>query len=222
MAISSSRKRALERPRNIGPYRRSFLLHVHELVRSGYARLDHPSLKSKEEPAITGLLVGAIRAVIESPSAPRWAQRYSIHDDPPLGDSGVEGKKRPRVDIEVERTQAGPHPRFQFEAKRLHDSDSVAEYVGSTGLGCFLSGRYSRAFSDAGMLGYVQNSAIEEWTSKIHTRLDSDRKQHGLPKGGSCWSKENVAAGREARYRTEHTRHSGKRLTVHHTFLRCH
>jgi hypothetical protein len=182
--------------------------------------MDTKDLKDKEEPAITGLLVKAIRDAIDGKERLTWAARYAVHDDLPINDGPKEGKKRPRVDIEVESTQPVPHPRFQFEAKLLHRSDSVAEYVGPRGLGCFLSGQYASGHDDAGMLGYVQNGGVPDWVDKICGKLESDRAKYNLSPRGACWKERPAVPGLEFSYQSTHMR-TGKSIDIHHTFLVC-
>lgn len=202
-------------------YRRSFVTNVHRLLAAGYARLDPKSLQNKEEMAITGLLVHAMRDAIEGKERLSWAARYTIHDDPPVQAGQLEGKRRPRVDIEVESTHVVPHPRFQFEAKPLYRSDSVAAYVGTDGLGCFLSGRYASGHDDAGMLGYVQRGAAGEWIERIHAKLNVDRAEFKLAANGVCWRVRPTITGLKFSFQSTHAR-PGKPIDIHHTFLICH
>ena len=199
-------------------YRLSFVKNVHSLVASGFARLDAPKLVSSEEPDITGLLVDAIRAYVQSPRAPAWAVHFAIHDDPPLSTGVKLGKRRPRVDIEFERTQAGKRPRFQFEAKRLYIHSGVAEYTGKDGLGCFISGRYAAGHPDAGMLGYVQSESVSAWTVKVQKGLDNDRRKFRIKVNGPIWTQSKF--GSHSVYCSVHRRRSGP-ISVYHSFLKC-
>jgi hypothetical protein len=200
-------------------YQQSFVHKVHVLLAEGYARLTTAGLGSKEETEITGQLVDAIRLAIEGPQRLAWASSYSVHDDAPLSVGGAEGKARQRIDILFEQTGPGPHPRFHFEAKRLYRDDSVAEYVGAKGLGCFVSGAYAADRNAAGMLGYVQNKAVD-WEAKIQTKLGSDRATYGLSAGGDVWQRFPFADVPLTSYRSSHARATSP-LDVFHTFLPC-
>jgi len=204
-------------------YLDAFITQVHQLVATGYQKLTPTHLATKEETAITGLLVLAIRQVIEGEEGPSWACRFAVHDDPPIdtGD-GREGKNRSRLDIQFERTQSGKHPRFQFEAKRLnHRSDSVAMYVGGDGLGAFVSGTYAADEHTVGMLGYVQSQAPSDWIPKITAKLERDRASYGLPEVGDALRQVDVAATPLSSYESMHQRPTSNPVRVIHTLLEC-
>lgn len=199
-------------------YRMSFVTRVHTLVAVGYARLDPQDLASREETEITGMLVDAIDEYLQSTQAPTWAHRFAVHDDRPLTSMGKLGKSRPRVDIELERTQRGPRPSFQFEAKRLYASGSVAAYVGDDGLGCFTSGRYAADHATAGMLGYVQSETVSAWTAKVEKGIRKAKKKLRIIDKCACWT--SVKLTGHASYRSAHRRNPTP-ITVYHTFLKC-
>ncbi len=206
-------------PKNTAIYRRRFVKQIHSLVAMGYARLNPPQFKKAQEPAITGELVRCIKEVTRDRTADPWVGRYAIHDDPPVNVRGLKGKNRPKVDIEVEKTGRGPHPLFQFEAKKLPigKKDAVREYVGEKGLGCFISGKYAESHEDSGMLGYVQAGSIPDWAEKVRARLEEERESCRLLEP---WKKPNFINELEFCFFTVHNRsHSDKRLTIYHTFL---
>jgi hypothetical protein len=124
-------------------YELAFVRRCHQLLASGYTELRPAALQNEEEPAITGELVRTMKFVQERGDAPRWMIYLHIADDPPVNSPGRLGKHRRRVDIEFEKPQRGRHPRFQCEAKRLFQTDSLAKYLGIDGLGRFLVGDYS-------------------------------------------------------------------------------
>lgn len=221
MSVQSSVEGPHGHSKNAGPYRRTFVRQVHSLLALGYARLDLPRLQKAQEPAITGELVRQIRQVIDDRDSPSqsWAHRYAVHDDPPQSVRGLKGKERPRVDIEMERTQRGRHPRFQFEAKKfpVFRKDAVGEYVGEKGLGCFISGQYADTQEDAGMLAYIQSGTVADWVEKVKTRLEKERN--------SCemigdWKNARIIKDLEQCFCSDHGRKSvGKPLTIYHSFL---
>ena len=133
--------------------------------------------------------------------------------------ASANGKERPRVDIEMERTQRGPHPRFQFEAKKLPVShkDAVGEYLGQNGLGCFLSGQYAISHDDAGMLAYIQSGSVADWVEKVKTRLEKERDACDLI---GEWTKARIIRDVEHCFCSAHGRKRiGKDLVVYHSFL---
>jgi hypothetical protein len=181
------------------------------VLAAGFAKLDAKALAAKEETAITGLLVDQMRSILESRQCPRGCQHLAVHDDRPESSVGVEGKRRPRVDIFVERTGLGPRPRFHFEAKRLNGSDSVAAYLGDDGLGCFLSGKYAKNDPDAGMVGYVQLNEPTDWAKKLSERLASNG-----------WAPlVALASTHPHTFQSKHNRGT-QSLEIIHVLLRCH
>jgi hypothetical protein len=118
-------------PSNTPLFQLAFVKKCHSLIALGYALLDTASLGNAEETSITGELVRAIKTILESEDAPTWAVHFFVADDPPQNTPGRFGKRRRRVDIEIERGQRGIRPRLHFEAKRLYHSGSVRDYLGS-------------------------------------------------------------------------------------------
>jgi len=200
-------------------YQSSFIRQVHQILAAGYARLQVRDLRLKEETEITGLLVRELRGVVEDRrvSGPLW--RYEIHEDPPLNVFAREGKRRPRVDIEIHCVQRGPRPTFSFEAKRLNRTSGVAEYLGPNGLGRFLSGQYAADQTDAGMLGYVQTNTTAHWAAQVEIALRA--KPATFQADAKCiWKKRDAPKELDESYRSSHVR-KGEDLTIHHTFIRC-
>lgn len=201
-------------------YGSAFVGIVHRVLAAAYAAIPKANLSKMQEPSITGLIVQKMRAFLEDPKAPRWAARLAVHDDPPLNVGGTQGKKRPRIDIEVESVIAGPRPRFQFEAKRLNKKQGVPDYLGADGLGCFVSGKYAAAHAAAGMLAYLQSGTLGAWAKKIESGLDGARSKHGLSKTGPAWSTFKAANHALPSFRSEHQRSCGP-IVVFHTLLVC-
>ncbi|MHC4087784.1 MAG: hypothetical protein ACYSWZ_11730 [Planctomycetota bacterium] len=129
------------------------------------------------------------------------------------------GKRRKKVDIIVERTQKGKHPRMRFEAKRLkRPGFPSSEYVGKKGLGEFIACNYAAGDDTAGMLGYVQSDDCDYWAGKISDDLTEKNKEVGLIKGGQ-WQKAHLD-NIEQCYQTRHNRPKIKReLLVYHLLL---
>ncbi len=195
--------------------------HAHWIIAEGYQRLEKAAFARAQEPTITGELVQAMRAFLESgEDAPSWVTLYSIHDDPPVEAGGRLGRSRPRVDIEFERIGAGRRPRLRFEAKRLCSptGHTVAGYLGEDGLGCFLTGRYPTRDGEAGMLGYVQSGDTAIWAEKIAVQLIEGGGEHGsltLP-----FERQQIHATLEHTYVSHHLGRDEEPLEVHHILLR--
>src|SRR6185437_8280784 len=111
-------------------YRSAFVRNCMVLIVRSHLNLDRDSLGTAEEPHITGMLVEAVRNLLESAGAEPWMEHIEVLDDPPQILAGRYGKARPRIDIEFVQTLRGRRPRFHIEAKRLYRSDSVNEYFG--------------------------------------------------------------------------------------------
>lgn len=154
-------------------YKRAFVRHSHELVSLGYARLAPSSLGSLDETAVTGRLVDAMEAARDAPNRPSWAAHFTTIDDRPVSVGGRTGKRRPRVDITVRCINLRPSISFHFEAKRLHRTQSLADYLGSDGLVALVSGYYGD-LPYAGMLGYVQSGTCSWWSARIKDAITGD------------------------------------------------
>lgn len=158
------------RPDRTVLYRLAFIRKCHILLLRGYEVIKGEDLSREEETSITGELVRGVREVLESEEAEGWMQLFDLYDDPPQNVSGRLGRSRPRVDIEFVRLSGrGRRPRFHIEAKRLYRSDSVKEYFGDDGLGCFIVGRYAAHEAAGGMLGYVQTDTALKWSDRMRT-----------------------------------------------------
>lgn len=200
-------------------YRSAFRRRCHDLLAIGYAKLDAASFQKKEEPVISGELVLAINESIESQEAPSWAAHFIVLDDPPVNALRRSGKRRRRVDFEMIKTLRGPRPRFHFEAKRLHRSDSVSEYLGPKGIELLLNGEYAADQPDAGMLGYVQNGEPRAWAGKIGTKLRADREKYRM-KDGDDFEEQQLTSALKDTYLSKHDRPAvGKPIAIFHTFL---
>lgn len=157
-----------------GPLVRSFREKVHYLIALGYREAVHRAKQNdvKDETALTGFICEAIETIFRRLDAPCWCMYYSIHDDPPTEDNKQHGRKRPRPDIIVEGHFSG-RPQYVFEAKRLsRNGHEVGKYIGTDGLGCFVSGTYARRYDEVGMLGYVQSDTLVYWKDKIRSNLE--------------------------------------------------
>jgi hypothetical protein len=197
----------------------AFVRRCHDLLAMGYARLDPSSLRVAEETEVTGDLVDAIRSVTEDPESPSWVAHYECADDPPLTTPGRKGKRRRRVDLAFVRTQQGPRPRFQVEAKRLYCSASLSEYLGSDGLQRILNGDYAAEHPDAGMLGYVQTETPAVWAAKLEERLGQVDGLYAVRRDGEF---RQVIVSRRLwhTYRSCHDRSSvGFPVDIYHTLL---
>ena len=109
---------------NTPVYRASFATRSHQILEMGYDRLHAPSYSKSEEDDITGELIRAMHEALEDHTAPPWAKYFWAVEEVRVHETARHGKRRRRIDIEIIQVQAGPRPRFRYEAKRLHDSSS--------------------------------------------------------------------------------------------------
>jgi hypothetical protein len=186
----------------------------------GYHELNPTDHANSEEPDITGELVRVMREILERDSSPDWVEYYSIHDDPPLNVPDRQGRRRPRVDIEIERVNRGPRPRLRFEAKRLGTQHLVGPYLGDDGLGCFTSGMYPLTHPEAGMLGYVQSDDEASWAAKIETALRRAPARYSTTKA-KAWGPYQITAQLAHTYRSRHNCQAiAEELQIFHILLR--
>jgi len=202
-------------------YRLSFVKNSHRLLALAHQRLDASSLRSQQEPAITGMLVDRVKALVESEHAPRWARHMIALDDPPQASAERLGRARRRVDIEFCLVQRGPRPRLHFEAKRLYRSDSVREYLGPEGLELFVRGEYAAGQHAGGMLGYVQSDSPQQWSERIMQGMAAARERLAICEG-TAFEVVALIAELDSVHLTCHDRQSvGRPIHIYHTLLRC-
>lgn len=200
-----------------------FVKDAHVLVAEGFARLTPSSLAKDHEEFISGKIVEAIDDWYVANGRPEWTREYAVTPEVPLRDARRQGKARKRIDIQVEgRSGAGRPPRFLFEAKRFHNSNSVSAYVGQSGLGEFIEGNYAREAPAAGMLGYVQKGTLQEVIDKVDDKLDGERVLHGLAPKGVVWTSTTLDARLgNTRISTHTRRNSLGTIAIYHSFLLC-
>jgi len=202
-------------------YQDAFVKKCHALIALGYAKLDRTSLRTAEEPVITGELVKAIKNVLEEDDAPGWMAHFYLADDPPQNAPGRMGKSRRRVDIEFERGGSrGVRPRLHFEAKRLYKSSSVSAYLGDEGLSLFVTGEYAALQDAGGMIGYVQLGTPADWIERIRQALAAEPARFGFkdPPGLLSAILDSML---ELPQISNHDRAAiGRPIAIYHTFLR--
>lgn len=161
-------------------YREVFLRQVHWLLQLGYERMVPVGFSEAEEEDISGELRRHIRRLLYDEQPARWMKHYDLHNEDPEDETCRarqvkvrRGKDRPVIDLRFVSSRTRPRRRFCIEAKRLYRGDSVAQYVGHSGMGCFLNGTYAKGDTDAGMLGFVQKGKPEDWFEKIEAKVEA-------------------------------------------------
>lgn len=198
-----------------------FVRDAHTIVAEGFARLVPANLAVSLEPDISGMIVSEGRAWMDLPTTPAWTSRYFLTEEKAEDASALRGTKRPRIDIHIESNERRPRPRFVFEAKRLYRPNSVAAYVGKSGLGQVLDGSYAAECSSAGMLGYVQNHSVDHYAGKLERKLTYERAQHHLAPNGPIWDPVTLDVPLGDTRRSHHTRPKHGAIDVYHSFLKC-
>jgi hypothetical protein len=196
-------------------YKYALRVHAVSLIILGYRRLGVGSLTSAEEDDITGELVRSIKLVVADPASPEWVEHYEIREQVPQNVSNKLGKRRPRIDIEIERNIRGPRPCLGFEAKRLGRGARLSDYLGTDGLGAFLSGHYPTTHGQAGMLGYVQEKNTDHWLNRLSQEFDQGKHQV-TTEGG--WKMLNPILETPL-YVSGHSDSNGKLLSIVHLLL---
>jgi hypothetical protein len=197
-------------------YRNALRVHAVSLIVLGYRRLGTGSLATAEEDDITGELVRNIRFVVADPTSPDWVEHYEIREQVPQNVSNKLGKRRPRIDVEIERNIRGTRPCLSFEAKRLGRGGRLSDYLGTEGLGAFLSGHYPTTHGEAGMLGYLQENDEEHWCSRFTKELGGGKYQ--LTANGAWNILDTILE--TPLYSSTHTDSNGKPLFVVHLLLK--
>ncbi|MEZ6080535.1 MAG: hypothetical protein R3C56_34150 [Pirellulaceae bacterium] len=61
-----------------------------------------------DEEDITGELTAEMNSAIEDAAAPRWCNQFFVHEEVRVNQQGKLGKRRKRVDIEIESSNVRP------------------------------------------------------------------------------------------------------------------
>ncbi len=201
-------------------YQDAFRKKIFSLIKLGYERLDKLSFRKSEEEDITGEIVREMIEVLKLRSAPKWARTISVHEDPRINTQGKLGKRRKKADIEFEYLIPQNRPRYAFEAKRLNkEGFSVGKYLGTSGLGEFLSGSYGANSNEAGMLGYIQSDDPNIWASKIEKHFYSDTDKIRVCNDGN-WQNVKVTDDLPYCYKSKHNRIlDSSQITIYHALL---
>lgn len=191
--------------------------HAVALIWMGYQQLNAASFAVAEEDDVTGELVKAMKRVIRNPESPEWVDHYHVQEQVPQNTDAKLGKRRPKMDIEFERSGRGTCPRLGFEAKRLGRGNRVGDYLGDEGLSAFLNGYYPTTHGDAGMLGYVQEQTPSNWSVKLAESLNNNGDKYRVATGGEWHSMDAFSPSPSTC--SCHTDISGNRLLVIHVLL---
>lgn len=198
-------------------YLAEFRRHAITMIWMAFGRLAAEDLVTGDEDDITGELVREVRVVLQDSLAPDWVDHYEVREQVPQNTVEKRGNRRPKMDIELERHQRGMRPCLGFEAKRLGRGRSLGGYLGSEGLGAFLSSYYPTTHGEAGMLGYVQERSADMWSTKLATELSRKACKHRVVRG--CGLKRCDSDADMPAFYSGHTDVEGRSLLVVHILL---
>ena len=201
---------------------------AHQLLAWSYTDTRHQLRTAGDEYELTGLLADGMNQRIDNPETPDRFSLYSIHNERPISVAGELGKKRPKLDIQIERCGLRPKRFYTFEAKRLRDDEastkmaSVRDYFGEEGVGRFVGERYEAKSVEAAMLGCIQAHDAEFWFRLFTDNLDQDIRSGGnrlnlVERLNRC----SVIAELANEATTVHRRLSGSTIRLFHVLLDC-
>ncbi len=141
----------------------------------------------------------------------------SVRDDVKVESDFRFGKRRKRIDIEVE-SHGKSRPVFSVEAKCLRQwTHTIGLYTGEDGMMCFVKGAYAGSEPEAAMLGYLQTNNDIYWLAELRRKVGEDKDELGLI--------EDLAPSATPAFECEHTsthiRQSGVTIRIHHIFVDC-
>ena len=186
---------------------------------AGYERIRNENHSSSEEDWITQRIVEEVRRYLRSPDCPRWAERYSVHDQVPQSVPGKPTKKRPKIDIQIESVgRRGTE--YHIEAKRLRTDDPrcVSNYL-DEGLARFLVEDYARESDEGAMLGYVQANSPAEWKDEILESLRNDTAKYRQTPSTAGMVDSTICRGLETIGCSTHTRPTLCDVAIFHSLL---
>lgn len=113
---------------------------------------------------------------------------------------------------------------FAIEAKKLNTLcrngrrvSGAGAYVGEEGLICFITGKYGKYQSEAGMLGYVMDGNCTKAKERITHAIERRADDLGIPRP-VCLSQSAAIPSDPAVFETQHTVARGP-LKVHHILV---
>lgn len=198
-------------------YASELRLHAIEWIWLGFHRLVPGAWAITQEDDITGAIVEQMKLAAANAASPAWTEYYSVAEQQPINAKDKTGKRRPKIDIEIERHTRGPRPRLSFEAKRLGRGNGPGDYLGEEGLGAFLDQYYPTTHEEAGMLGYMQEGTCEIWAGKLAAALAGKRAEYKLSETGDWRDVEGLAPNMA--FQTNHVISEGGTLLVLHVLL---
>lgn len=154
------------------PFADEYLGEILYAVATAWARMRQPS-SSEIEDRITRMLTAKLRHDPLFNNLPFDVVQQFILDN-------ADAKYLGRLDLHVKYRQS-QRDYFAFEAKRLHLNygekfdPQYSAYIGSEGMGAFITGQYSKGLPAAGMLGYVMDGNTGKAWTGLAGRIETKR-----------------------------------------------
>jgi hypothetical protein len=186
------------------------------LIAWGYQRKEAEIRQNHLEENITGLICMGIDEKFDEEELPSRFEHYSVKNEAPVNDVGALGKKRPKIDIVIERRGSRPRKRYRLEAKRCaRNQNSISWYA--EGIVMFLNRTYAKDSPEGGLLGLMQSDDAKHWTQKLSLKLDKDASLEAQsPLTGVALIPD--LAGMSV---SQHRRNDDSFITLYHAFLDC-
>ena len=196
-------------------YEDFFLLDVHSLLFSGYEAARDRIHSHCEEDVITGFLTETLKVQVRKPE---YFGRYQVEEQRPVNSVNRTGKRRQQIDLVFEANDPAQVREFCCEAKRLKtSSNSIGDYTGAEGMGCFINCEYASDQPVAAMIGYVQSSSMDYWHGELKRSLDGQTNLNVQ----TALAEKSVVSELPYEWLSVHKRTNGENVDVYHIFLDC-
>jgi hypothetical protein len=207
-------------------YRSSLCEIAHEILWWGYEAARSRINSNCDEEEITGFIYEEMILKLNDPQLPELYNFYEPHEEWHVVGSSKTGKRRQRIDIVVRLTDSRPRAKFCFEAKRLRANGfPIGKYTGSEGIGCFLHEEYAKEDPEAAMIAYIQSDDASRWHAQLQAKYASGKANPMNCVSTPATALQSVSSlihpNLTDEWKSEHTRDSGKNLTLYHIFLDC-
>jgi hypothetical protein len=187
---------------------------VFQMILAEWPNFARPTSAKKLENRISNRFVGHLKQAARRTRSPfNFKYRSKIADPDADSESG-------ELDIEV-FTGLDTDVYFAFECKRLFNKAGTSEagkYVGSGGMGCYLTGQYGGNAGSGGMIGYVMTGDPSAAEQAVKQAIESRSKALRLldPK---ALHPSDLIPGETRISQTLHAMKGDEIFTIYHLFL---
>lgn len=185
-----------------------------QVILSEWPNFARPTSAKTLENRISNRFVGHLKSVARRTRSPfNFKFRSKIADPNADSESG-------ELDIEV-FTGLDTDVYFAFECKRLFATAGTSEagkYVGSGGMGCYLTGQYGGNAGCGGMIGYVMTGDPAAAKEAVKKAIESKGDELRLVDPKSLHPS-NLISGENRISQTLHAMKGDEIFTIYHLFL---